>query len=195
MPKALPVNVCAGTVPAVPVKVSAGMVEVAFVGTPAGQETVGCVNEPAAIVGTPAGQAFVPAGVIELTAPAGAGIEPPKVTGAVPVEPVEPIPDADVSVVPAEPLVGIVPVKLVIAWVWVITPLKGVPEKAGTPTGHAIAPSANAPLALVGTPAGHEITCAGPVTVPLVPAGVPALTASLLPRPLCLPEFRRYQMR
>lgn len=29
----------------------------------------------------------------------------------------------------------------------------------------------------VGTPAGHEITCAGPVTVPFVPAGVPALTA------------------
>ena len=36
-----PVNVCAGTVPALPVKA----------GTPTGHEIVGCVNTPAAITG------------------------------------------------------------------------------------------------------------------------------------------------
>ena len=51
----------------------------------------------------------------------------------------------------------------------------GVPEKAGTPTGHAIVPSANAPLAFVGTPTGHEIAPSANAPLVLVPAGVPAL--------------------
>jgi hypothetical protein len=60
---------------------------------------------------------------------------------------------------------------------WLAT---AVPLAVGTPAGQLIAPSVNAPLALVGTPTGHAIVPVGvTVEVEFVPAGVPALAAVL----------------
>ena len=54
------------------------------------------------------------------------------------------------------------------------------PENVGTllpPVGHAIAPSENAPLAFVGTPAGQLIAPAVKAPSVLLPDGVPPLVA------------------
>lgn len=61
-----------------------------------------------------------------------------------------------------------------------ITLLNGVPAKVGTPAGHEIAPSENAPLAFVGTPTGHEIAPSENAPLLFVPAGVPPLTEEVV---------------
>lgn len=57
------VTVCVCPASAEPVNVGCVNVPAAIVGTPAGHEIVGCVNVPAAMVGTGVGQATVPVGV------------------------------------------------------------------------------------------------------------------------------------
>ena len=149
MPSAEPVNTSAEVVLLFPLNV----------GTPAGQEMVGCVNDPAAMVGTPAGHAIVPAGVPALVA----ALTPLKVAADTPLA----LAVNNFMVLP-EVASAKVPGPCVCVFI-------NVPANVGTPAGQEIAPSENAPLAFVGTPAGQAMVPVG-VTVPVefVPAGVPA---------------------
>ena len=162
---------------ALPVNVSPGMVDVAFVGTPTGQDIVGCVNDPAAMVGTPAGHeiagvdaAIVPIAcewadpaplVTELPVNVSAGIVLVAFVGTPAGHDI-----VCVCVPSAEPVnVG------VCAMAFATPPV--VLESA--PVVSALIVPAGVPAdtaAVVGTPAGHDMTCAGPVTVPFVPAAV-----------------------
>lgn len=148
-------------------------------------ENVGWVNTPAAIVGTPAGHATVPAGVKAAVpfVPVAVNVwvwperaDPVKVCavtvrlGAVALQAVvDPVPAA-ILVAAQFPLVALAPfvpagvpaeTELVVAELPVNVCAGTVPEfpvKVGTPAGQEMAPSVKAPLALV-------------------PAGVPAETA------------------
>ena len=158
------VNVCVWVPRALPEKV----------GTPTGQDTVGCVNTPAAIVGTPAGHEFVPVGVtVWVCVPSAVPVKVCAVTvrfGAVALHAVaDPVPAA-MFVAAQFPLVALAP--LVPAGVPPLTALVvlELPANVGTPAGQEIAPSLKAPLAFVGTPAGQAT----------VPPGVPPLTADVV---------------
>lgn len=70
------VNVCVCVPRAEPANVGCVNVPAPIVGTPAGQLIVGCVNVPEAMLGTPAGHATVPDGVklAVLFVPAGVSV-------------------------------------------------------------------------------------------------------------------------
>jgi hypothetical protein len=127
VPIADPVNVSAGTVPALPVKVSAGT-----------------VPAPPVKVGTPAGQATVPAGVPALIA----AFVPVAVTcGATPVE-VFPVTSLGAAVV--ADAVAALPVNVCVCVA------RALPENVGTPAGQAIVPL-GVKLAVPFVPAGVKL--------------------------------------
>jgi hypothetical protein len=165
VPVAVSVWVCVPN--ALPVNVSAGMVEVALVGTPAGHATV-----PA---GVKAAVPFVPAGVMDATPPDGLALVAVMESPAVMARALPPVAVLVITCVPV--VAAVVPPctseVTVIVCVWLMTLENGVPVNVSA--GTVPAPPVN-----VGTPAGHDTTCAGPVTVPFVPAGVPALTAEVV---------------
>lgn len=135
----------------------------AFVGTPAGHEITSAGMVPADPVKV--GALFVPVAVVvwvwvPRALPVNVGVC--AIALATPPVVLESAPVVSALIVPA----GVPPLTAL--------DVTEFPVKVGAAT---VPAGVNDAVALVGTPAGHETTCAGPVTVPFVPAGVPALTA------------------